>query len=472
MQLSEHQDEYGNPIPVPVEVWVTFPPAAQAVILLLMARIDALEEQLRANSTNSSKPPSTDPPGTPKRRTGSSGRRPGGQPGHKGHSRSLLPAEKVTTQVDCYPDQCRKCGAALPQLESGEPVREQVVELPPIEPLVTEYRRHKVMCPCCATVSTGERPAGAPHGAFGPRLMALASMLTGRYRMSRRDVEDMFRNAFDVSISLGCVSANEARVSEALAGAAAQAHEALQQGETANIDDTTFFEKNHHAAMWGLCNPGFAAYFVTPRKDAATARAVLGSFDGILMSDRAANYAFYDPSKHQKCLAHLDRTFLKIYQRRGLSRLIGRAALKQLDLAWKAWHEFKSGAIDVDGLLARNAPVEKELESVLERGTRCGHSKTEATCANILKVYPSLWLYTFLEGVEPTNNSAERVLRPGVRWRRVSFGSQSPRGSQFVARTLTVIETCRRQGRHLLEVLTSCVSNSMLGLPAPSLAPG
>lgn len=480
MELTRdrHQDEHGNPIPVPLKLWATFPAEAKVVILLmaeqigaLQRRIEELEEQLRANSTNSSKPPSADLPGTRKKGMASTGRRSGGQPGHKGHSRSLLPPEQVTHHVDCYPAECKKCGSALPQRPTGMPVREQVLELPRIEPSVTEYLRHKVACPCCTTVTTGTRPSDAPGGAFGPRLLAFAALLTSRYRMSRRDIEELLRTTLGIDISLGSVSANEARVSEALVEPTVEVHAAIQAGEVAHVDDTTFLERNHRAVMWGLCNPLFAAYFVTSRKDAATAKTVLGSFDGILMSDRAANYGFYELTKHQTCLAHLDRTFLKISQRSGPSRKVGEAALAQMDLAWRAWHEFKADQIDVDELLAKNAPVERKLEVILKRGARCGHSKTQATCANILDIYPCLWLYTYLEGVEPTNNSAEQALRPGVRWRRVSFGSQSERGSRFVERMLTVIETCRRQGRHLLEFLTSCVSRSMRGLPAPSILP-
>lgn len=471
MQLGAHKDERGNPIPVPVKIWATFPIQAQAVILLLMAEIDALEEQLRANSTNSSKPPSADPPGTPRRRTASAGRRPGGQPGHPGHTRDLLPEEQVTHRQDCYPEKCRKCGTGLQQTQPcAEPIREQVVELPEIQPIVTEYARHRVQCPCCSTVTTGERPPEAPPGSFGPRLLAFSAMLTARFRMSRRDVEDLLSSTLGISISLGCVSANEERVSEALAKPVEEVHVGIQESGSANIDDTTFYQQNERVSLFGICTPIFAAYFVTQKKDANTAKRVLGRFDGFLGSDRALTYSFYDQAKHQTCLSHLDRHFLKISQRNGPSKKIGQAALEQMDLAWGVWHEFKAGTINADQLLERNRPIEESLEKILEDGTKCGHAKTEATCANVLDIYQSLWLYTYLE-VEPTNNSAERTLRPGVRWRKTSFGSQSDRGSRFVERMLTVVETCRRQGRHLLDYLTSCVVNHLRGLPAPSLVP-
>lgn len=468
---TEYLDDRGNAIPVPPEMWATFPIAAQSIILALLKRVEALEEQLAANSRNSSKPPSADPPGTPRRPRRITGRRPGGQPGHPGHSRTLLPPEKVTQREDHFPGQCKKCGSGLPRLPHGEPVREQVVELPKIEPEVIERLLHKVQCPCCAAVTTASRPADAPPGAFGPRLIAFAAMLTARFRMSRRDVEEVLSNTMGMEISLGSVSANEERVSQALAKPVEEVHQEIQHGDAANVDDTTWYEENERAVLWGLCNPIFAVYFVTKHKDALTAKQVLGGFNGTLGSDRASTYSFYDQAKHQTCLAHLDRHFLKISQRRGKSKKIGTAAMEQMDQAWSAWRDYKAETIDLEQLLDRNEPIEAKLKEILEDGMECGHPKTEATCYNILCIYRSLWLYTFCEGVEPTNNSAERTLRPGVRWRRVSFGSQSERGSRFVERMLTVVETCRRQGRHLLDFLTLCVTQSWRGLPAPSLVP-
>jgi transposase len=289
--------------------------------------------------------------------------------------------------------------------------------------------------------------------------------------MSRRDVEDALSNILGITISLGCVSANEARISAALEKPAEEVHVAIQASATANVDDTSWAKQNERASIFGICTPIFAAYFVTEKKDAATAKRVLGDFDGYLGSDRSLTYSWFDQARHQTCLSHLDRHFLKISQRRGPSKKIGEAALEQMDLAWGVWRDFKAGAINADQLQERNRPIEDALQRILENGKTCGHPKTEGTCANILEIYESLWLYTYLEGVEPTNNSAERALRPGVRWRRTSFGSQSERGSRFAERMLTVVETCRRQGRHLLDYLTACIANNLRGLPAPSLVP-
>ena len=170
-KLGGFQDEQGNPIPVPLSLWATFPIEAKMVILLmaeqigaLERRVEELEEQVRANSTNSSKPPSADPPGTPRRRHASSGHKPGGQPGHPGHSRKLLPPEAVTHREDCFPPECRKCGVPLPAVPCHVPLRDQVIELPRVHPDVIEYVRHRVQCPCCAVVTTARRPVGAPPG--------------------------------------------------------------------------------------------------------------------------------------------------------------------------------------------------------------------------------------------------------------------------------------------------------------------
>ena len=181
--------------PLPKDIWDTLSPDAQAAAMALVQsferRIADLEERLGKNSTNSSKPPSSDPPSVKRRPPApASGRKRGGQPGHRHLPRALVPPERVASVTDCKPTECRRCGHALSG-EDAEPRRHQMAELPPIEPEVHEYRLHRLCCPHCNTFTCGALPEGVPRTAFGPRLHAVLGVLTGAYRLSKRQVDGL-----------------------------------------------------------------------------------------------------------------------------------------------------------------------------------------------------------------------------------------------------------------------------------------
>src|SRR5262245_62274843 len=185
--------------PLPDALWRTASPELQAAILLLVQhhehqiaelkrQVQELKARLDQNSTNSSRPPSTDPIGVKRKPPAPpSKKHRGGQEGHPRRMRALVPPERGASVTDCKPTECRRCGHALSG-EDAEPRRHQMAELPPIEPEVHEYRLHRLCCPHCKTVTSGVLPAGVPSTAFGPRLHAALSMLTGAYRLSKRQV--------------------------------------------------------------------------------------------------------------------------------------------------------------------------------------------------------------------------------------------------------------------------------------------
>jgi transposase len=192
--------------PIPKELWDQIPPAAQAALLALFAKLQSeiadlrqqvadLNARLGQNSHNSSKPPSTDGP-TVKRRPSQepSGRKRGAQPGHELHRRPLLPADE---QIPCKPSACRRCGEALTGSDP-HPLRHQVIELPPIKPLVTEYQLHRLVCPHCGTFTCATLPQGVPIGQQGPRLQAALAVLTGAYRLSKSQAETLYADLVSV----------------------------------------------------------------------------------------------------------------------------------------------------------------------------------------------------------------------------------------------------------------------------------
>lgn len=241
------------PPSIPESLWNTVPPEAQAAILAaftsLEERIADLEARLNQNSTNSSKPPSTDPHAVKVKRrppVPPSGRKRGGQPGHKRHSRALVPPEQIRETFEVKPSHCRGCGSALGG-DDPEPVRHQIAEIPPIRPDVDGCRLHRLACSCCGTITRAELPAGVPAGPFGPRLRAILAMLAGSYRLAKRPIQQLASDLFGLNVSLGMISKLERRSAERLGPVVAEVTVAIVAAPSAHIDETSWSEANEKA---------------------------------------------------------------------------------------------------------------------------------------------------------------------------------------------------------------------------------
>lgn len=487
MDLSaKFSDAEGNSIPLPSEVWTDLHPAAKTLILrlaeeivTLRARVDALGERLRTDSTNSSKPPSSDPPGTRRKSKRRSKRRRGGQKGHPGHFRRVVPVEQVDHVVPWFPSHCESCGQALEPVPDGEPIRHQVSELPPVRIEITEHQLHHVKCPGCSHVSTAEHPKGVPTGVVGPRLMAVDSLMTTQFRMSRRDCELFNVMVFGMTWSLGTVKRVENTVSQALAPVYNEVAQYVQRCPVLGMDETPWKECNKKSYVWNANTPEVSLYKIAPHRDAKTAQEIVGKdHEGALVTDRLPSYDFKENKKRQHCLAHLDRDFEKIAERGGESRPIGEWGHKELDHVFTLHHRFKANEIDRSQMQEELKPIRARMGRLLHRGMGLDHDqqeekhkKTARTCKKIFDKFDCLWVFAYVEGVEPTNNSSEQAERRAVRLRKVSFGSQSRSGSRFVERMLTAVETCRRQRRNVLDLVAGCVATFLNGTPPPSLLP-
>jgi transposase len=176
----------------------------------------------------------------------------------------------------------------------------------------------------------------------------------------------------------------------------------------------------------------------------AEAREVIGrGFLGIVSTDRYAAYHWVDGHRRQLCWAHLKRDFLAIKQRGGVSAEIGEGLLEKVKEIFEAWYELKAGNSSREEFQQKMEPIQAGVKELVERGAACDQAKTRRTCENLLNHEVSLWTFVREEGVEPTNNNAERPLRRAVMWRRKSFGTQSASGSRFVERILTVVTSLR-----------------------------
>ncbi len=447
------------------------------------ARIAELEKKLAAfieergrNSSNSNLPPSSDSPAeraeknARKQAAKKDKRKRGGQPGHRGSRRELLPPERVDDVVDLFPEHCEHCAAALPETPSLQPVRFQLTELPAFEPHTTEFRRHCVTCPRCRRQTTAPHDtARIPTSPFGPRLMSVVGLLTGVYHMSRRKTAQLLSDLMGLKISLGAVSAVEKRVSESIKAPTQEALQRVLRDDVKHTDGTTWYQSGVALTLWVLASSVATVFKVLANGQADTLKTLMGSRRGVLVSDRATALKFWDMERRQICWAHLLRKFIKHGERDGPGGRFGRELLEFTGLIFDYWHRYRDKSITRDALARLMAPVRAQFEATLERAVASGADHVAGSCADILEHRAALWTFVDEPNIEPTNNHAERELRGFVLWRKTCYGTQSERGNRFAERVMTVAHTARKQNKNVLEFLTECCVAHVDGGEPPSL---
>ena len=442
----------------------------------LEARVSELEQRLNRSSRNSSLPPSQDPPSAPPRpRKPSSGRRPGGQPGHEGKSRPLLPLERVDAVVEHWPERCRACAYPLGEgerLDAAAVQRHQVSELPPIAVRVTEHRLHRLRCPTCAAETRAELPPGVARGAFGPRFQAAVATLAIRNRVSRRDTSELVRELFGAEVSTGSVEAIVSGAGEVLALPYEQLLGHVRCAPAVNVDETGWRLRGGKRTLWAALTTTTAVFRIAPDRHEREAKTLLGEgFAGIACSDRWWAYNYLAAERRQVCWSHLVRDFSAHSEGLAAQKEFGEAGLAIAGGVFEAWDAYRQDG-DRVRLRERIGPAKDELRALLERAApKSSKTKYHRLFAkNLLKHWPALWTFTLLDGVEPTNNHAERGLRGAVIYRKLSLGSQSEQGERTIERLLSASVTCRLQGRSLFAYLTDVLSARIRGDPIPALA--
>ena len=441
----------------------------------LEATVRDLQARLGQNASNSSVPPSANPLGAPKpvakKRTG---RRPGGQPGHPPRLRQLLPAERVTRTQVFVPPHCAGCRAALPAAAGPHdppPVRFQTIDLPDVTAVVVEYQGHARTCGACGAVTHAAIPAAIRAHAIGPGLSGTLSYLSGCHGLSRRAVEEIAEAVFAAPVSLGTVANLEREMSAALAPAHAQALAVVRAAPVKTADETSWKKRGRLCWLWAAATATTAAFVIHARRSAAGLAALLGAeVRGIVCSDRWGVYGQVPASRRQVCWAHLKRDFRKVVDGGGSDVAVGRRGLRVVKQVFAAWHLFRGGGGTRAQLRLALEPLEVRLNKILLEGAILGtDAKVARFCENVLAVEPALWTFARVDGVEPTNNHQERLLRRAVLWRKRSFGSWSDGGCRFVERVLTVVQTLRLQDRSVLAFLRETLAAHRAGHPTPSL---
>ena len=470
---------------LPPELWERTPPAIRtyietlegqvqtltSMVHTLQEQVRTLEERLNQTSRNSSRPPSSDPPQPQRPRRPPGKRRRGGQPGHPGHTRTLVPVEEVDAVVVLKPNQCSSCQAPLSG-DDASPFRHQVIEMPPIKPVITEYQWHQLPCPACGETTRAPWPAGVPSGTYGPRVHATVALCTGSYRLSKRTTGQVMDDVFGVPMSVGTISQSEQATTEVVAEPVEEARAYVQEQAVAHLDETSWRQGAKRAWLWVAVTSLVTVFLVRMSRGGQVARELLGEkFSGILVTDRYSAYNWYPVRWRQVCWAHMLRDFEAMRDRGGHSEEIGDALLAQAHQMFAWWHRVREGTLQRATFRSYMSPRRREVERLLEVGRQCGVPTTAGTCREMLKRREALWTFVQVEGVEPTNNTAERSIRPGVQWRKGSFGTQSEDGSRFVESMMTVVATLKQQQRNVLEYLTAAHEAALRGEAAPSLIP-
>ena len=409
--------------PVPDTDWQRTPVSVQQQVILLWETVQLLTTRLAqqqqrvveleqrrdgdgggggspATGTEKGDASRTKPPKRSRRR--SSGKKAGGQPGHEGHGRSLLAVEKVDEVVAIRPSSCGHCDHALVGSDP-HPQRHQVVDIPPVQARVTEYQLHTLRCPQCQLLSEAAWPEKVPRSAFGPSVQAWVGLLSGAYRLSKRNIVTLLSDAFGVDLALGSVSQLEQHVSAAVAAPVAEACAWVQKQPALHIDETGWRQARAKAWLWTVASALVTVFVIRSGRDRKVARELLGeNTTAIVGSDRFTVYDYSPVRQRQACWAHLERTFEQFVERGGEAAIVGKILLRCTHQMFTWWHRVRDGTLQHSSFKAYIRDLRAQVRFQLWYGGQWADDKTAATCTNLLAMEPALWTFVRKEGVEPT----------------------------------------------------------------------
>lgn len=455
------------------------PPEAQAIIRVLLAQVEELQRQVRELQSrldqtprNSSRPPSSEHPhAKPKRKAKPKGKRQrGGQKGHKKHQRRLIPAEQCDQTQALKPKACRRCGERLSGSDK-RPLRHQVWELPEIRLLVTEYQQHRLTCACCGETTCAPLPPGVPQSTSGPRLVAFTALLMGHFRQSKRRAAYFLQDL----LKMPCCGALTVKMQNQASAALERPYDELKQSLTEEprvfMDESPTKQANRKAWLWTAVAPLRAVFAIFDSRKGEAVPKLLGErYGGVIHCDRAKMY--WQAERLQWCWAHLKRDIQALIDHPDNQvKRLGHDLMRQVKLMFDYWSRYKAGKIQRPTFRKYMRPVREEVYHLLLRGRFSGNRRLVGMCKELYAHEDWLWTFVDVEGVEPTNNTAERALRPAVIHRKLSFGTQSAQGSRFIERMLTMSETCRLQDRSIFDYLTAAVEAHFSQQAPPSLLP-
>jgi len=445
------------PFPFPRSDWDQVPPSVQVFLISLLRRIEALEAKLSENSQNSSRPPSSDSPYRKPRSKKKSGaakdkKKRGARKGHKGARQVLLEPSKV---VDVPPGACKHCGGT--EILDPKPYHTlQHIEMPEPRVEVTHHHLLQGRCACCGhTVKALIDQVPAPYRVgFGPRLTAVVGFLSGGVGVGRRDVQRVIHSLFGVSVSLGAVQKMIDRTSHAIEPHYEAIREKVHSAPVNHVDETTWRCESKLHWLWVLTNRTAAYFQVHSRRSKEAFHALIGAWKGILVSDDYACYRDW-ANFQQKCLAHFIRRARRLAESKDTEISRFGKNLKAEFQRMCAWANAPPTAPEWTTHYMR---IIKLLRAHQDRRDEAGKFARA-----LMRQLDDLWVYLEHEGVEPTNNLAERTLRFLVIRRKVSGGTQSGKGNRWVERIASLRETCRMRGLRIYPILVDALQSLFEG---------
>ncbi len=411
-----------------------------------LERIAELEEKLNRNSKNSSKPPSTDQKSnTP--RTSSLKRK-----AHEGKARALYPQERVDQHIDCTLECCPHCQSKRLELLRDSPLIWQQAELPTVRAIVTQFNRLKYRCETCGIRLVAHLPEGVPFSAFGPKLMALVSHLTGNFHLAKREAIELIKNLYEVDISEGSVANIEENVSDALDPIYERIHHQVVHGIlTRHFDETSWRDSGKRNYVWIATNTKAACYRIDPNRSQEAFFRFIGTARTVAsVTDRYNVYNTLE-GPHQYCLAHLIRDFHSFAERKGEDGRIGAQIEKELRRACGIHDRWRDKKLSDRQRRAQLIQSKKRLANAFDDAIANGSDELAYLCLRLDEKH--LWAFISTPGMEPTNNIAERDLRKLVLWRKKSYGTRSARGKRFVERITSVVETLKKNEKVVFKFL-------------------
>lgn len=421
-----------------------------------LEKISELEEKIKLNSKNSSKPPSSDKkPNTPPK-----AKKP--KQSRLGFSKAMFPPDKISKFIECSCKDCEFCGSSDIFEVDIPPKILQQIELPEVKAIITEYLRKKYKCSTCGNQSIGQLPEGIPDSAFGPKVMALFTTLTGVFHLAKREAIQLIKDLYDIEVSLGSSSNIEERVANAIDPIYEKIHNLIINGNLCkHFDETSWRTDGKRRYVWVASCSEAACYNIDPSRSRAAFEKFLGFPSSNLEKATTDRYSVYNTiSKfHQYCLAHLIRDFQRFAEKESDDKTIGEALAKDLAKACQIHREFREDNITKKQRNIRLGHLKRKIKESFFDGLANGSDKLAAICENLLNDFDNLWAFTKVDGMEPTNNTAERDMRKIVIWRKKSFGTRSLRGEKFVERITSIAETLKRQKKNILSFLEAAIAS-------------
>lgn len=444
--------------------WQLTPKAVRLFLLRLHAlvgeveqlrrEVERLKDVVRSDSSNSSKPPSSDSPYTKGKSPEKPHRKRGAKKGHRGHRQVML---DPTETRHLKPTQCPCGNREFP--DTAPYYTHQVIELPEIKMAVTHFVLHKGQCPCCGKLNKALIPKEHRYG-YGPRLTAMIGEMAGNQGESRTLIQNFCCSVLGLSISLGAIQKVIDRVATAIEPHYERIAQQARRAEVNHVDETSWFQNGVLMWLWVMVSSKAALFMIHSNRSKAAFDTLIQDWVGILVSD---GYGLYRKwvGLRQSCLAHLIRNAKALSQRSDPEiAAFGRWATAELQ---RLCH------------MAHAPPTVGQWGAFYARFIRLIstniHRKDEAGkfARRLLKEMDSLWVFLYKEGVSPTNNFAERVIRFAVMWRKRSFGTASEKGNRWVERILSLRQTCRLQTTATFPVLVDAVNSYFQGT-TPDLA--